>query len=279
MSPARSAPPASNFHQLAPLYFLTVTLIAQTAGAVIFAVLYAQLSGYSGARSIDPKYICSNAGCVPLAILLLPAWGAASLLIAFLFRLSRAWQLINLVVAPLGLIYAETGLPAWPLIVPVVLGALTYLPTFWTRVPYYPTSTPMYEAIASVLPSQGSFSFIDLGCGFGALLAFLRNRFPKATFTGVEIGLLPYLISKLRFCREPRVRIQLKSFWRFSFEPYDVIYAFLAPGPMPRLWEKVQHDARPGSLFLVNSFPVPAPSTREIQVQDERECRLYIYAI
>jgi hypothetical protein len=37
---------------------------------------------------------------------------------------------------------------------------------------------------------------------------------------------------------------------------YDVVYAFLAPDVMPRLWEKARGEMAPGSV-LVSAFPVP----------------------
>ena len=267
-------------HQLAPLYFVFITLVAQIVAAAFFECLRdSTVSRMYPGGPVRWRYLCTPAGCFPLVVLLLPLWGACAWLVAFLFQLPRAWQILNFAVGPLSLLYLGLQLPAWPLLIPVILGILIYLPTFWTRVPYYPTSLPMYQAIATELPADKSLSFIDLGCGFGGLLDFLSRRCPQAYFYGVEIGFLPYLVSKLRFLRRHNVSIRLKSFWNFSLAPYDRVYAFLAPGPMPRLWEKARREMQPGSVLLVNSFPAPAAAHREIAVEDARNCRLFVYSM
>jgi hypothetical protein len=61
---------------------------------------------------------------------------------------------------------------------------------------------------------------------------------------------------------------------------YDVVYAFLSPAPMPRLWEKVQAEMQPGNLFISNSFPVPgATPDRIIEVDCTPPRPLYCYQL
>ena len=61
---------------------------------------------------------------------------------------------------------------------------------------------------------------------------------------------------------------------------YDVVYAFLSPEPMPRLWEKVKDEMLPGSIFVSNSFAVPNIEPSEIwELSDERKTVLYIYIL
>ncbi len=59
---------------------------------------------------------------------------------------------------------------------------------------------------------------------------------------------------------------------------YDVVYAFLSPAPMPRLWEKAGIEMAPGAMLISNSFVVPdvAP-VAVITVDDRRATRLYVY--
>ena len=277
---ADDSPTLSRFHHLAGLYFLLITVIAQLTGAVLFAALHSYITSLPvPAHTYGWQYLCATGWCVPLGLVLLPLWGICAWLISYLLKLSRWWQILNLVVGPLSVLYLSMGLPAWLLLVPIALGTLTYLPAFWTRVPYYPTSEPMYRAIAAELPQDKAFTFIDLGCGFSGLINYLSQRFPQSHFSGVEIGLLPFLVSRLRFMRRKNVRILFKSFWNMPLTPYDVVYTFLAPGPMPKLWEKACQEMEPNSVLLVNSFQVPAKAERMIEVDDERKCCLYRYRI
>ena len=66
--------------------------------------------------------------------------------------------------------------------------------------------------------------------------------------------------------------------WATDLSRFDVVYAFLSPVPMPRLWEKVQKEMPPGSLFISNSFPVPGVTPdRVIEVPCTPARPLYCY--
>jgi hypothetical protein len=56
-----------------------------------------------------------------------------------------------------------------------------------------------------------------------------------------------------------------------------VIYAYLSPAPMERLWEKARAEMKPGSLFISNSFAVPGVSFDEVvELNDLSHSRLLI---
>jgi len=194
-------------------------------------------------------------------------------------RLSLVWQLFNLLLVPAIVLYKALALPPALPLVAFALAVLMYLPTFWTRVPYFPTSHKMYDAIAKQLPSTGHFSFIDLGCGFGALLSYLSERRPQGVFEGVEISPLPFLLARVRllFNRSANITIRLKNFWSIPLKNYDFVYAFLAPGPMPYLWQKAKSEMKPGAVFITNTFPVEAKPYQTIKVDDSRQGVLYIH--
>ncbi|MCB0338032.1 MAG: class I SAM-dependent methyltransferase [Bdellovibrionales bacterium] len=203
----------------------------------------------------------------------------AAYLVARLLRVPKSWQIFNLLLVPGAFLVIASNVDSLTLLAILLLLFLIYLPTFWTRVPYYPTSIQMYDAILTVLPNDKTFTFIDLGCGFGHMLEYLAKNRPKGKFIGVEIGILPYLVSKARFLLQPKLDtiIKLRSFWNLRFTDYDFVYAFLAPGPMPRLWGKVKDEMKPNSVFLVNSFSVDAPANNVISVNDKRKTKLYCY--
>jgi len=49
---------------------------------------------------------------------------------------------------------------------------------------------------------------------------------------------------------------------------------------MPRLWEKIQAEMKPGSLFISNSFPVPGTAPCQVIEVDCTPPRpLYCYKI
>ncbi len=233
---------------------------------LVLTVLF-QLIGF-GAGSVALDTLQS----LPIAYL---AHATIAFLGARIFHAPRPWQLLNLLLPLILALTSEVALPRTLLFATAAILFLIYIPTFWTRVPYYPTSDPMYEVLLRKLPKDRPFTFIDLGCGFGRLLAFLADRAPLGQFEGVEIGVLPYLVSKIRSLRRPNVTIRFQSFWQLPFARYDFVYAFLAPGPMPALWAKAQREMRHGTTFLTNTFAVPAEPTSTESVDDSHRCALF----
>ena len=245
-------------YRFAPLLFLGVTLLAQSGG----------LAASSVARSMTDS--------IPCFLLL---WASVAFIVTSIFKLPLPWRITNIIMGPLFFALLFVHLSPLLMGVPLLVLAAIYLPTFWTRVPYYPTSRGILAAISAELSTRGNtaFSFLDCGCGNGLVLIPLSKQFPHAQFVGVEIGFLPFIVAKLRslFCKN--VTILFKSLWSINLEEFDFVYAFLAPGPMPTLYEKFQREKHAGATLLVNSFPCPATPVKTTPVLDDRECVLYLY--
>ncbi len=240
----------------APIYFLVLSILCQitSIGVLQFAL-----------------------DLLPNLYVLLALHSLFSFGLARFLRLSLPWQVFNLVLAPGVVLYTTLGIPSGFAAIALGLATLMYLPTFWTRVPYFPTAKCVYAAVADELPSDRPFRFIDLGCGIGDLLAYLADARPNGQFEGVEISPLAYLLTKLKLSGRKNVSVRLRSFWSFSLTPYDVVYAFLAPGPMPALWEKVCQEMRKGTLFITNTFAVDAQATRVVSLDDSRQTQLFVH--
>lgn len=216
----------------------------------------------------------------------IPVWavigfhGIVSGIVAKFLRLPLPWVIMNLALWPAALGYHLLGLPNGALLVLALVLGLIYLPTFWTRVPFYPTSKAMYEEVLKQLPQSQGLNFMDLGCGYGSLLFFLARKRPDLHFIGVEIAPIPALFATLRawVLRAP-VKILWSSFWPVSLNEQDVVYAFLAPSPMTAVWEKAQKEMKGGSMLLINSFPLPTREQKKVAVADSRNCVLYTYRI
>lgn len=256
--------------------FAGLRYLAWSAAIQCIAYTCAVFAGHA----VDHFRVASLQGVLWLLLPTIHATAAYSL--AAFARLPPAWKWGN-VLAAAALIVGPRAPSATSYAVGIMMLILLliYLPTFWTRVPYFPTSTPMYEEIAGVLPTDSDFHFVDLGCGFGKLLTYLAAHFPRGTFHGYEIGILPYIVANARalLLGRGRVHIFFKSFWRQDFHSYTHIYAFLAPGPMPALWDKVQREARGGTVFMTNTFRVDAAPDEVRPVEDARCTVLYVHRL
>jgi hypothetical protein len=199
---------------------------------------------------------------------------------ALIGRLQRAppwWQVIHLVFAPLLVtVHSLDIAPGW-----FLAGFLVLLLVFWrtdkSRVPLYLSNRATAEAVLHLLPAVPT-RVIDLGCGDGGLLRRLAKARPDSSFVGIEHAPLPWLLARLRTAGLANVAIRRGDFWDEPLSAYGLVYAFLSPTPMPRLWEKAAAEMTEGAMLVSNSFPAPeATADRIIRVADRRGTRLYCY--
>ena len=111
-----------------------------------------------------------------------------------------------------------------------------------------------------------------------SLTAAAREMGAIHLFTGVENAPATWAIGRLRTSALANCEWRWGNIWRTELRDYDVVYAFLSPAPMRALWEKVQQEMPPGTLFISNSFAVPGIAAEQIiEVDDARQTRLYCY--
>ena len=150
----------------------------------------------------------------------------------------------------------------------------------FTRVPLYHSNRAAWHALLKLLP-EGPARFADLGAGLAGPLVFLAAQRPDCAFLGVEASPLTCLLAWLR-ARPVRGNCAIRwgSLWREDLGPYDVVYAFLSPAPMPELFAKAAREMKPGSLFVSNTFTVPGvePRTR-IPLPGRKDACLLIWEL
>lgn len=203
--------------------------------------------------------------------------GAAAAIVAHRLGAPTWWQGIHLLFAPLLVGALALRLPpgVW------LAGFGVLLAIYWrtdrSRVPLYLSNTATATAVAALLPDGPCF-VLDLGCGDGRLLRRLARLRPDATFVGIEHAPLTWLWARLFASGQDNLDIRYGDFWRAPLTPYDVVYAFLSPVPMPRLWEAANAQMRPGALLISNSFEIPGvPPLRTVAVDDARATQLHCY--
>ncbi len=206
------------------------------------------------------------------------AIGGLALLIASFTRQPWWWRLIHALFAPLAWWVATLSIdPGWFLLCFILL-LLVYRGAISGQVPLYLSNTLTASAIADLTTDYPAMRFIDLGAGIGSIIYPLSKARPDARLNGIENAPATWLIGYLRTIGASNCTWHWGDLWRTRLADYDVIYAFLSPAPMPALWEKIQREMRPGSLFISNSFAVPDVSvSRVVELDDERQTRLYCY--
>lgn len=245
---------------------LRAALIAQLLGGLIAIGLAALLLPHA----LDGSDIINTLGIAVFQ-------GICAAFVSHRLEAPRWWLPIHLVFVPLAVLASRLPIaPAWYL-----GGFLLLLLVFWrtdrSRVPLYLSTRQTAEALAALLPDHPC-AVADLGCGNGSLLRRLARLRPDCSFVGIEHAPLTWLWARLASLGQANCRIEPGDFWRRHLGVFDVVYAFLSPAPMPRLWHKAHAEMRPGCILISNSFEIPdAAPDHVVDVADRRHTRLLRY--
>jgi hypothetical protein len=189
------------------------------------------------------------------------------------------WLPINALFVPALLLLNGQQLPPNVLLGAFVLLLLLNWNSFRERVPLYLSGQKTIAALDALLQSlPANFRYIDLGSGLAGSLYQLSRRYPQAQFVGVETAPLVFAVAWLRCLLRPNCQVRYRNLWQQPLAGYDVVYCFLSPAPMPRLWTKARAEMQPNALLISNSFAIPdvAPS-EQIELHDWRASQLLIW--
>jgi hypothetical protein len=230
----------------------------------------------------------------PLAFALL--CGAYAAAFSHFAGLARWWLAIQFAFAPALVLMLAFDIPSGFFLAAFLILLVVYWSTFRTQVPLYLSSNKVWRALESLLPSpiygrgvggegEPSFRFVDLGSGLGGVLTHLARVRPDGQYVGVESAPLPFLWSwlRIRLGSHRQCKVHWGSIWdnqlgASDLSQYDVVFAYLSPVPMERLWHKARAEMRPGSVFISSTFAVPEQSPHEtVQVNDLHRSTLLLW--
>lgn len=235
-------------------------LVAQLAGWAIAIALARTHWLPAGIASVVLTQVC---GAVAVA-----AW----------LQSARWWLVIHALFAPLLLLAQQLALdPRWYLAAFIAL-ALVYWSSFRTQVPLYLSNRATVRALHDLLPADRPIRLLDLGSGTGSLLLPLARARPDCRFTGIESAPATWLVSRMRARALANLDLQRGDFFAADWRGQDIVYAFLSPVPMTRVWEKACASLAPDALLISNSFPIAGVTPeREVRLDDRRGTTLYLY--
>jgi len=211
--------------------------------------------------------------------------GIFSAALSYFVGLARWWLAIQFLFVPALVLVLAFDIPPGFFLAAFLALLAVYWSTFRTQVPLYLSSNKVWRALENFLPSGKSFRFIDLGSGLGGVLTHLASVRPDGQYSGVESAPLPFLWSWLRIKLGGYRNCEIRwgSIWdnnlgACNLAQYDVVFAYLSPVPMERLWRKARTEMRPGSVFISSTFAVPEQSPHEtIQVDDLHHSTLLVW--
>jgi SAM-dependent methyltransferase len=205
--------------------------------------------------------------------------GLVAALLGLALRLPWWWLPINLLFPSAILFTLSLSLPPWIFLLVFTLLLLFNWNSAGGRVPLYLSNRDTWEGINQLLPQRGGLRFIDLGSGLGGTLFYLSRQHPDCHFSGIESSPLPFAISwlRLRLAGLHNVELRFGDLWRENLGQYDVVYTFLSPVPMSRIYSKCREEmGEKGGVLISNSFSVARnPPESTTTLSDRRKTTLY----
>lgn len=195
--------------------------------------------------------------------------------------LARWWLAIQMAFIPALVLMLKADLPPGVFLGAFLVLLLVYWSTFRTQVPLYLSSNKVWDALECLLPlpkADSGFRFIDLGSGLGGVLTHLARVRPDGHYAGIESAPLPLFWSWLRTRTRQNCEVHWGSLWDCDLSRYDVVFAYLSPVPMERLWHKAKEEMRPGTLFISSTFTIPGQAPNmTVQVDDLHQSTLLVW--
>ena len=123
-------------------------------------------------------------------------------------------------------------------------------------IPHYPE---MINALVLVLPFDKSkaINVIDLGCGTGTISKKIKEEYPHATITCLDLAKNMIEISKLKLAVFSDVQYQIGDFINYKFDnTYDVVLSSLALHHLVtdedkiEFYRKIYESLRPNGVFF-----------------------------
>ncbi|HWU67061.1 MAG TPA: class I SAM-dependent methyltransferase [Methylophilus sp.] len=193
------------------------------------------------------------------------------------------WRWIH-VIFPVAVVFMQqVALPPGVYFAGFIMTLALYWSVHNTRVPFYPSFPSTWRAMHHILEQHAgdrSLQVLDIGSGIGDIAMFLAKQRIHDEVSGIEIAPLPWAISAVRaIFSGTSVRFTLGDYRQLDFAALDVVFAYLSPAVMTDVWQKVQHEMRPGSLFVSSEFPVAELAADRIIYPSAQAPALYIYHI
>ena len=223
----------------------------------------------------------------PLTFALLA--GSIAMALSYFASLASWWLIIQLIFAPGSILMLTLSIPPWLYLTAFLIMLAVYWSTYQTQVPLYLSSNKVWIALENLLPARTGggvgegFKFIDLGSGLGGVLTHLAHIRTDGHYAGIESAPLPWLMSWLRTRRFDNCEVFWGSIWdeqlaASHLAQYDVVFAYLSPVPMERLWQKARKEMRPGTVFISSTFAVPEQlPDQTLQLNDLHQSTLLIW--
>lgn len=162
-----------------------------------------------------------------------------------------------------------------------LMALLTAVASLFVRVPYVPTKKQVAQKMIKVAHLKKDDTVYDLGCGDGRLL-FEAEKSVKIHAKGYELAPIPYFFAKIQqVFLKSKTNIQMANFFGADLKDANIIFCYLSPDIMVKLYKKIKKECKKGTKIISNTFSIHGvkPSKIWIKNQKQKLPNIYLYEI
>ncbi len=164
-----------------------------------------------------------------------------------------------------------------------IIIAIKIISEFTTDAPFLEVPDHVLPYMINAMKLNDSSVLYDLGSGNGKVLISAVETNPNINAVGVEVGLIPYYISKFQTRNYKQIKIVRDDFFDSRLENVTHIFLFLSP-IVNDLYKLIKHHAEPGTKIVSCDFEIREVSPNEIIEMQlpsgvKRGKKLFVYTV
>lgn len=139
--------------------------------------------------------------------------------------------------------------------------------------PYYPSSKERIRQMIKAANLKKGDKILELGSGDGRILIEIAKE--GYNVVGVELNIFVYILSRFKVFFSPyrsKIKIVFGNFWYFDTSQFNIVFCYLFPFTMDKLYSKLNREMISGSKLISNTFIVRNTNHR-------KEGRVFVYEI
>lgn len=149
-------------------------------------------------------------------------------------------------------------------------------------IPFIATREKALRTISKELQLTNNSVLYDLGCGNGNILIEAIKNTPGARGVGVEKGIIPFLLARIKTRKLP-IEIIYGDIFQADIGEATHIYCYLHPTVMDRIEQKIVKECKKGTRVVVNDYPFatlkPHGSISTVADGDPLSKKIYTYTV
>jgi hypothetical protein len=142
--------------------------------------------------------------------------------------------------------------------------------------PMIPSHRGVLKMLADNIRVNAGDKVYELGCGDAGFLRALEQKYPQATFIGIENNFLSVLVTKMQLAvKKSKIMIRQENIFTADFRDADLIYCYLGTSMTPKLGPIIKANCKPGTQLISLSFAFPTLTPDKIETAEDRKIFFY----